>query len=142
MEQETTQIQRALVVDDDVSIRLMLARVLEREHFTVETARDGVEALDQLAKDHFDVIFLDLMMPRIDGLGVLRYLRAHSPESLKTIVVMTAFHNIEPEVYQQEPWKVVQKPFDLNEVIESAVEIVAAERQGAEALDDAQSVDQ
>lgn len=116
--------QTALVADDDVSIRLMLTRVLEREGFRVDAAKDGLEALDQFSKHHFDVVFLDLMMPRLDGLGVLRYLRTHNPEALKSVIVMTAFHNVASEVYEGEPVAtVMEKPFDIAALIESAVEV-------------------
>jgi CheY-like chemotaxis protein len=116
--------QRALVVDDDVAIRLMLARVLEREHFSVETAKDGVEALDRLTKEHFDVVFLDLMMPRIDGIGVIKYLRSHDPSAVRTIIVMTAFSNVSAEIFEGEPvGRVMEKPFDIAQMIESAMAI-------------------
>ncbi|MGZ7081107.1 MAG: response regulator transcription factor, partial [Thermoanaerobaculia bacterium] len=65
---------RILVVDDDESIRTMIVRILSRENFHVDSARDGFEAIEMLAKEDYTTILLDLMMPRVDGLQVLRFL--------------------------------------------------------------------
>lgn len=116
--------ERALVVDDDVSIRLLLTRVLEREHFEVETAKDGIEAIEKLTNNSFDIIFLDLMMPRIDGVGVLRHLRKHAPELLGSVIVITAFHKIADEVTSDDSVaKVVDKPFDISDLVAQAREL-------------------
>lgn len=115
-------IERALIVDDDVAIRLMLTRVLQREHFEVDSARDGVEAIEKICSGAFDIIFLDLMMPRIDGITVLRHIRKNAPELLPKIVVMTAFHKIADEVCSadQSVGMIVEKPFDIVELVRHA----------------------
>jgi two-component system cell cycle sensor histidine kinase/response regulator CckA len=56
-----------LVVDDDAAIRLVITRVLRRKGHQVEEARDGREALSMLASQSFDIVFLDLVMPGMDG---------------------------------------------------------------------------
>jgi DNA-binding response OmpR family regulator len=117
--------QRVLVVDDDVSIRLMLTRVLQREDFEVESARDGLEAIEKLKLERFDVIFLDLMMPRLDGMGVVRYLRANDPESLRSIIVVTAFPSVSDEMFRDEPVaKVMAKPFDIQSLVAGARQLI------------------
>jgi DNA-binding response OmpR family regulator len=70
-----TDRKRALVVDDDEPIRTMLAKVVERQDFDVDTASDGAEAISKLSQDGYNVVLLDLMMPRVDGFAVLRYLQ-------------------------------------------------------------------
>ena len=69
----------------------MLTRVLAREGFTVDAARDGAEAIEKIIDRRYDVIALDVMMPRIDGIGVVKYLVEHHPEQLNNVIVMTAF---------------------------------------------------
>lgn len=66
---------RVLVVDDEPDIRGFLAPVLECEGFEVDTAVDGVEALDKISACRPELVLLDLMMPRLDGYGVLERLR-------------------------------------------------------------------
>ena len=64
-----------LVVDDDALFRAMLRRILESAAYRVVEAADGIEALEQLHPAPPDLILLDVLMPRLDGWGVLRALR-------------------------------------------------------------------
>ena len=64
--------KKVLVVDDDDAIRTMVERVLKREQYDVESARDGYEAIEKLNRNDYATVLLDLMMPRVDGHGVLR----------------------------------------------------------------------
>jgi CheY-like chemotaxis protein len=82
---------RVLVVDDDPAIREMLEDVLTEEGYDVVTARDGVEALEVLERGGDYLVLLDLMMPRLDGRGVIRSLEQR-PEVRRAsrVVVMSA----------------------------------------------------
>ena len=76
-----------LLVDDEDSIQTLLAFPLQRDGYTVVQARDGEEALRMFAAYPVDLVVLDLMLPRIDGLEVCRRLRA---ESTVPIIMLTA----------------------------------------------------
>ena len=104
---------RALVVDDDQPIRFMLRRVLERMDCQVDMARDGFEAIELLKKTDYDVVFLDMMLPRIDGFGVLRFLKHSAPRFLSRVVIMTAGIT---ESVPERVRGVMTKPFDLEEL--------------------------
>jgi DNA-binding response OmpR family regulator len=110
---------RILVVDDDDAIRTMVERILRRERFVVESARDGFEAIEKLARNDYGTILLDLMMPRVDGLGVLRYLQTEREAPAPRVIVMTANRQgaaetaAEPAVV-----RVLPKPFDIGELVE------------------------
>jgi two-component system, OmpR family, response regulator MprA len=67
---------RVLVVDDEPAVRESVARSLRFEGYSVVTAVDGIEALEMLADHRPDVLVLDVMMPRLDGVGVCRRMRA------------------------------------------------------------------
>ncbi|HYC21757.1 MAG TPA: response regulator transcription factor [Candidatus Bathyarchaeia archaeon] len=67
---------RILVVEDEKKVAGFLAQGLEAEHYAVEIARDGEEALGRVASSEFDLVILDIMLPRRDGLAVLREIRA------------------------------------------------------------------
>lgn len=82
--------RRVLIVDDDASIRSMLGFLFEDEGFRVDEAADGSEALVQLAGDAPDVMILDLMMPKVDGHGVLRSRREQGLAPDCRVVVLTA----------------------------------------------------
>ena len=79
-----------LLVEDEEINRRILAKILSRFHATVVQARDGQDALDQLATFAADVVITDLNMPRLDGLSLIRELKARGSKA--HIVVLSA-HN-------------------------------------------------
>lgn len=106
--------QRILVVDDDDAIRSMVERVLKRAEFQVESARDGLEAIEKLDRDEYGTVLLDLMMPRIDGHGVLRYLETERPATAPKVIVMTADLFGAAQTQDARPVvSVIAKPFDI-----------------------------
>ncbi len=82
--------QSVLIVDDDPSIRSMLGFIFDDEGFDVREAADGQDAIESLEQDPPDAMVLDLMMPRVDGHGVLRARRDRSLASDTRIVILTA----------------------------------------------------
>lgn len=106
-----------LVADDDLMIRKMVGMVLERQGFAVEFAKDGAEAIEKCHERRYAVILLDLMMPRIDGMKVLEWLKEHRPDLMSHVVVMTAFPRAAGERAEQQ-CKVIYKPFDLDHLVE------------------------
>lgn len=114
--------RRALVVDDDTAIRILLARVLTRSSFDVDSARDGAEAIEKLKEHDYAVVILDLMMPRIDGAGVVKYLTDHDPQMLPRVIVLTAFgasalNKISPPI-----GRVLEKPFEVDRLLREITE--------------------
>ena len=79
-----------LVVDDSETNRDLLSRRLERKGYRVLTAESGPQALEIVSRERVDVVLLDIMMPGMNGMDVLRALRrTHSPEEL-TVIMVTA----------------------------------------------------
>jgi DNA-binding response OmpR family regulator len=78
---------RILLVDDEESIQTLLAYPLRKDGYEVVVACDGQEGLDQFASGRFDLVVLDVMMPRVDGIEVCRRLRARSQVP---IIMLTA----------------------------------------------------
>jgi CheY-like chemotaxis protein len=110
--------KKILVVDDDDAIRTMVERVLRREQFEVESARDGFEAIEKLARNDYATILLDLMMPRVDGHGVLRFLEKERPAPSPWVIVMTANIQGAHETADAKPvFRVVPKPFDIRQLV-------------------------
>ena len=81
---------RILVVDDEINTRKYLKTILERDHYEVELAFDGEDALEKLASTHIDLIVLDIMMPKIDGYELTRLLRETNNEL--PILMLSAKH--------------------------------------------------
>jgi PAS domain S-box-containing protein len=81
---------RVLIVDDDDATRRVMSRHLQQHDWTVTTASDGVQALECVATERPDIIFLDLVMPNMDGFQFLEHLRADDTHRQIPIVIISA----------------------------------------------------
>ena len=81
--------RRILAFDDSPSVRKLVEFTLKRDGFLVTTAQDGQEALEIVVKDAFDLIILDINMPRLDGLEFLRRIKAEDSLVAIPVVVLT-----------------------------------------------------
>ncbi|MBJ7290399.1 response regulator transcription factor [Williamsia sp.] len=108
---------RILVVDDDRAVRESLRRSLSFNGYTVETAGDGLEALEQIASSRPDAVVLDVMMPRLDGLEVCRRLRSTGDDL--PILVLTARDSVSERVSGLDAGAddYLPKPFALEELL-------------------------
>lgn len=79
-----------LLVDDDLTLREMYSERLKAEGFSVEMAKDGEEALSMASDIHPNVILLDIMMPKINGLDVLKKLKEQEDTKSIPVIVLTA----------------------------------------------------
>ncbi len=79
-----------LIADDDRQMRRLVRMILEREGYVVHEAADGLDALEMVEGQTFDLMILDLDMPRLDGIGVLEELRARVLTSSIPVIVLTA----------------------------------------------------
>ena len=104
-----------LVVDDDAGIRSLVRTVLERAGFDVTTARDGCEAVTLLASTDYDVVLLDVRMPRLDGLGVVDELQRSNSSVLAHTYLLSGG---DVEFDGDLPVRgVIAKPFDIGALI-------------------------
>lgn len=125
MSQQQQSKKKVLVVDDDDAIRNMVERVLRREEFEVESARDGYEAIEKLTRNDYATVLLDLMMPRVDGHGVLRYIEEKHEVEKPWVIVMTANHNGASATATARPvFRVLSKPFDIRQLVDHVRECV------------------
>lgn len=80
--------KKVLVVDDDQYIRDIYREILEGEKYQVDTAVDGQEGLLKAQEGGYDLILLDAMMPKVDGLGVLKGLQATPPKQENKVILL------------------------------------------------------
>ena len=107
-----------LIVDDEKNIRLALSRALEQLDIPVETAASGEEALEKLAAGGYGVMLLDLRLPGVDGMEVLRLVTQEQPEI--RVIIITAYGSIDLAVEAMKLGAVdfLQKPFEVARVRE------------------------
>ncbi|MEA2338877.1 MAG: two-component system, OmpR family, alkaline phosphatase synthesis response regulator PhoP [Thermoanaerobaculia bacterium] len=117
-----------LVVDDDAAIRALVSRVFKRRGDKVESAKDGDGAIECLKARAFDLVVLDLMMPRTDGFGVLSYLGTLDGHRPQIIVMTAAVPGLADKVPANMVVGVLGKPFDLRDLVALAEKAFPRER--------------
>jgi CheY-like chemotaxis protein len=124
-----------LIVEDDVDILSSLAEVIREEGFAVETAANGYQALSRMETQMPDLIFLDLMMPLMDGWKFMESVRQRFPEMSVPVVLLSAVHELSQEARLLGVKAFLSKPFDLMDVARVAHELCKPKtdqpRQGA-----------
>lgn len=109
---------RALVVDDEFGIREGCRRILTEEGFEVTTASDGVEALEIFEKEpDYSFALVDLLMPRLGGLELIKRLRAMEPDLLLIIITAHATIDTAVEGTKQGAYSYIPKPFTPEELL-------------------------
>ena len=109
--------KRLLIVDDEENMRHMLQVMLQKAGYVVQTAADGVEGLEQIAKQDFDFVLCDLRMPNMDGMTFLEKSRQTHPD--QTVIMMSAYGTIDTalEAMMIGAYDYVSKPFKQDEVL-------------------------
>ena len=120
-----------LVVDDDPSIRSTIADILGLEGYVVETAANGLEALNSVAEHLPSIVVLDMRMPIMDGWTFARELQARGIRL--PIIVITAAQNARSWAQEIGADAYLAKPFELNELLEAVERLDRQPRQGTEA---------
>lgn len=119
LQNNSTSKKRILVVDDDEPIRKLFKETLEKNNCHVLTVDDGTNALKLVRSWNFDLIFLDLKMPAMDGVETLRKIRRI--DRLVPVVIITGFSASEMlrKAIKQAPFGVMKKPFGSKDILRS-----------------------
>jgi CheY-like chemotaxis protein len=122
-----------LVVDDEPTIRALVARIVERVGFRADLARDGADAIAKLEQNRYSVLIVDLMMPVKDGYAVIDWVKQHAEPRPAIIVVSAgdsaALRRLDASVVHS----VIRKPFDvevLSDMIAAAAKTANGEADG------------
>ena len=115
---------RALIVEDDPAIRRLVEKLLTRRHFLIDTAHDGLEAVNKLRNGKYSVLILDLMVPELNGFEVIEFLKAENlriPVAVVSAVSQQALTRLDLDVVKL----VISKPFDVDEFTKGVLELCA-----------------
>jgi DNA-binding NtrC family response regulator len=106
-----------LVVDDLKSMRLTLGGILEDEGYNVLLAEDGYQAIEAAKQTSFDLIFMDIKMPGINGVQTFREIKKINPRA--AVIMMTAYslEDLIREAVEEGAYAVVYKPFDIEKIV-------------------------
>ncbi len=116
---------RILIAEDDPAVRQFVARALVHDGHEVHTVEDGLQAIEDLAENQYDLLITDIVMPGLDGIALALKVAKEIPDM--AILMMTGFaaerqraHNLDALIHE-----VVPKPFSLKQICEAATEALA-----------------
>ena len=118
--------EKILVVDDDRTTRHVLQKVLAGAGFGASIAKDGMEALDILQKRRFDLLLLDVWMPRMNGLDLLARLRSRKTRPRVVIMTSDDAPGTLLEAVRQQAFRYVHKPVEARALLETVRETLRA----------------
>jgi two-component system response regulator PilR (NtrC family) len=108
--------EKVLVVDDERSMREFLDIMLKKEDYRVSLASNGEEVIRLIEKEIFDLILMDIRMPRMDGITVLKKAKAISPETM--VIMITAYASADTAIkaMKEGAYDYITKPFKVEEI--------------------------
>lgn len=108
---------KILLVEDDIDLQKVLKKILVMNNFTVECANDGLEALDYLDYESYDLIIMDVLMPNLDGISTLKELRKNKYSI--PVLLLTAKSMVEDKVLGLDAGAddYMTKPFQMKELL-------------------------
>jgi two-component system response regulator PilR (NtrC family) len=109
---------RILVVDDDESIRKVLTTILEDEGYTVDTAKNGKEAVKKSQEKFYNLALIDIRLPDMEGVKLLTTMRDTTPKMRK--IIITGYPSLQNavEALNRGAHAYIMKPFDMNKTLE------------------------
>ncbi len=106
-----------LIVDDEESLRVLLeSEMAETEQFNVDTASDGGQAINQIQAKVYDVVLLDIRMPRVSGIEVLKFVQEYSPTT--QVIILTNYADVKTAIQTIKlgAYDFLAKPYDIDEL--------------------------
>lgn len=114
---------KILIADDEEGLRISMGGILELEGHEVVTVGDGNAAIEQVRHNSFDIAFLDVKMPGMNGLDTFKEVKRLSPETV--VIMMTAFavKDIIKDAINEGAYACINKPFDMDNIIDTVKEV-------------------
>ncbi len=137
MHKETGLQINILIVDDDRAIADILMDLLSESGRSVDVCYDGLAAIKRLQKNVYDLVIVDLVMPRIDGMGVLKYAKEINPDVI--VIIITGYASLETAIMaiKEGAYDYIRKPCKLEEIkiaVENAIDKIRLNREKRELI--------
>jgi len=119
-----------LIVDDNINLCKIMSFILKRKDYNVCTVINGPEAIEKVKERRFDIIFMDIKMPLMDGVETFRRIKKIRPEAV--VMMMTAYtvEDLIKEALEEGAFGVIFKPFDIEKVV-AVIEQAGEKKEGA-----------
>jgi len=105
-----------LIVDDNASLCRTMSLVLERKGYEVATAREGMEAIETVTERAFDMIFMDIKMPVMDGVDTYKRVKKIRPDAVVVMMTGYAVEDLVQEALREGAYGVIYKPLDMDKI--------------------------
>jgi len=106
-----------LIVDDNISLAKTTSLILKRKGYEVTTAPDGLAAIKKMKERPFDLIFMDIKMPLMDGVQTYRKIKKIRPETIVIMMTAYAVENLVAEALKEGAYGIIYKPLDIEKMI-------------------------
>lgn len=119
-----------LIVDDNISLAKTMSLILKRKGYEATTAPDGLVAIKRIKERPFDLIFMDIKMPLMDGVQIYRKIKRIRPETIVVMMTAYAVENLVAQALKEGAYGIIYKPLDIEKMI-SLIEKSRKKKQGA-----------
>jgi len=117
-----------LIVDDNISLAKTISFVLKHKGYTVAIAKDGAEAIEKVKKQSFDMIFIDIKMPVMNGVETYKEIRKIRPEAAVMMMTAYAMEDLVAEVLEEGAYGIIYKPLDIEKAVTIIEEAIHANK--------------
>ena len=109
-------VEKVLIVDDERFMRTLMEKIMRSMGHSFETAEDGVDACEKLKNQKFDLVISDMMMPKMNGMELLKFTKAHYPQT--DVIILTGFSKDYSflDVINAGATDFIEKPFEIDEI--------------------------
>ena len=116
---------RILIIDDDEITIALAGYRLQKAGLIVDSARDGLSAIGMMQNQFYSVVLLDILLPRLDGFGVLQYLNENHSDMRSRIIVMTPVADPH-QLCVEGTFRTLRKPLDYSQLVEVVLERISS----------------
>ena len=133
----TTQQIKILIVDDEKAVADILKDCISDKGRSIDVCYDGLDGIDHIQKDVYDLIIVDLVMPKVGGLDVLKYAKKTNPDVL--VIIITGYASVETAIMavKEGAYDYIRKPCKLEEIrisVDNAIDKITLLRENRELL--------
>ena len=114
---------KILVVDDEDSLRISLASILELEGYCVKTAEDGYKAIELAKQEDFDIVFSDIRMPGISGTETFKEIKKIKPDTIGVMMTAYALNDLIVDALSSGAFACLSKPFEIDTILATIKDI-------------------
>ncbi len=116
---------KILIVDDEESLRVSLASILELEGYDVKTAENGFKAIEMVKEEFFDIVFSDIRMPGISGTETFKEIKKIRPDIIGVMMTAYAMNDLIVDALNSGAFTCISKPFEIDTILSTIKEVTA-----------------